>query len=167
MIPEIASLFKKNNVRFHFLLTAPKDNSHIHRKFLLLCQKYKVEEEITIMGTIKKEELESLYRQVDFVFLLSKLESFSNNIIEAYTFKKPLIVSNETWAKQLCGKAAIYVERNDPKDIFNKINKLINDTDSYDKYINLGSQQLKKFPMIEEKINQEFNFLKYVYKEYN
>lgn len=167
LIPEIASVFKSNKINFHFVLTAPNDNSILHQNFNSLCNKFGVSDMITVLGTIKKEELSDLYKQIDFVFLLSKLESFSNNIIEAYHFKKPLIISDEPWARSLCGDAAVYVDRNNPEEIFYAVNDLISNSCLYDKYVDLGCEELKKYPSIDEKMNQELKFIKDVFKKYN
>ena len=66
---------KNQGLNFSFVLTAPIDKSSIHTQFLDLIRKNEVEDMIDIIGQIKKEDLGSLYNQVDYVFLLSKLES--------------------------------------------------------------------------------------------
>ena len=72
----------------------------------------KVDELILLIGKIEKKNLPSLFDQIDFVFLLSILESFSNNIIESWTYKRPLIISDEHWARTICEGAALYVNNN-------------------------------------------------------
>jgi len=167
IIPEIAYSLKKSNIPFHFILSAPLDGSRMHIKFNKLVKKLDVAEMISVIGQVKKEMLASLYHQIDFVFLLSKLESFSNNIIEAFYFKKPLIVSDEPWSHYICGKAAHYVERDNPVQIASKIAELIDNPGLISTNACMGLQELKKYPSVEEKMNLEFSFIRQVYEGYN
>jgi hypothetical protein len=91
-----------------------------------------------------------LYEQIDFVFLLSKLESFSNNIIEAWNFKKPLLISDEIWSRSICSNAAVYVPRNDVGQIVSSIEKLIEDKIFHNLIIENGSRQILSYPNIDE-----------------
>ncbi|MBS7198815.1 MAG: glycosyltransferase [Bacteroidales bacterium] len=164
LIPEIAYNFKLMSYPFHLLLTAPLDNSKIYRDFIKLVELYDVQEYISIIGPVKKEELASLYQQVDVVYLLSKLESFSNNIIEAWTYKKPLIISNEEWAHSICSEGAIYVDRNSARDIANVTLGLCENQNYREKIVNNGFKQLQTYPSIQDKTKQEWNFINRIYE---
>lgn len=166
LIPKIAKEFKDNSLPFHFILTAPADNSALHKVFISLCKMNNVEDTISIVGNVKKEQLKSLYQQIDFVFLLSKLESFSNNIIESYFFNKPLVIADEPWARQLCKEAAIYVDREDPECIFNKVRDVIHNN-KLEELIEKGWDNLKDYPTISDKMEQELDFVNYVHKKRN
>ncbi|HCH88395.1 MAG TPA: hypothetical protein DFK15_03775 [Butyricimonas sp.] len=164
LIPEIAYNFKLMNYPFHLLLTAPLDNSKICRDFIKLVELYNVREYISIIGSVKKEELASLYQQVDVVYLLSKLESFSNNIIEAWTYGKPLIVSDEEWAHSICREGAMYVDRNSAKAIADATFELCEDEKSMEKTVSEGLIQLQTYPSIQDKTRQEWDFINKVYE---
>ncbi len=164
LLPLIASEIKKRDIDFHFILTAPQDDSNEHRQFLELIHQYEVFDYISIVGKIKKDQLASLYSQIDLVFLLSKLESFSNNIIEAWFFKKLLIISDAEWSKAICNDAALYVDRNSHKKIVDAIKYIIDNPAIYEKLILNGTNELKTYPSIEEKTQEEINFLRYVYE---
>lgn len=166
IIPLIAHLLKKMNIIFHFILTAPNDYSYIHKQFISLINKYDVAEYISIVGSVLKEELYSLYQQIDYVFLLSRLESFSNNIIEAWSYKKAIIITDALWARSICDNAAIYVDRDDASNIALQIDKLLSNNVLSDEIIKNGVEKLKEYPNIEEKTKSELNFIKKVY-EYN
>ena len=109
--------------------------------------------------------LASLYRQIDFVFLLSKLESFSNNIIEAWTFGKPLIASDEEWTHAICGDSAIYVERSSPEEIASQITSCLNDEKRITQVVEAGKKILSEYPTIEERTEQELSFIEEVYAQ--
>lgn len=164
LIPDIALELKKANQDFHFLLTAPLDNSQIHQEFIELVRKNRVEDMITVTGQIKKEELASLYSQIDYVFLLSKLESFSNNIIESWYFEKPLIVADELWSREICQDAAIYVNRDSALEIANTLISYIGDSDLLKDILSNSQKVLDEYPSIEERIEKEMEFVKNVYK---
>lgn len=167
IIPELAHFLKNINVNFHFVITTTENYSVYHKKFKSLVIQHNVSEMISIIGEVKKEQLASLYNQIDFVFLLSKLESFSNNIIEAFYFSKPLIISDEPWARAICRDAAIYVDRDSVEDIAFKLINLINNNKLRDEILVNGKNELEKYPSIDEKIIQEVAFLKHIYSQYS
>ena len=78
---------KKAEVRFSFILTAPLDNSKEHKNFVRMLNKYQVLDMVEMIGQVQKDNIPDLYSKVDYVFLLSKLESFSNTILETWYFK--------------------------------------------------------------------------------
>ncbi len=165
IIPKLAYELKKRGVDFHFLITAPLDDSTQHRQFMIDVSKYEVRNMVSVIGQVKKEQLQSLYEQIDMVFLLSRLESFSNNIIESWYFKKPLLITDATWSRSICGEdSVIYVERNSVVDIVDKIIWLLTDSKSKNSIVLNGYEKTKQYPTIEERISEELEFLKYVYK---
>ena len=164
-IPQIAYQLKKLKFNFTFILTAPKDNSKEHKEFKKLVARYNVNRNIVLLGPISKQSLSSLYQKIDYVFLLSKLESFSNNIIESWYFKKPLIVSNEPWSKAICNNAASYVNRSSPIEIAKKIIFLENNPKIKKSIIQNGNSMMDNFPSINKRIKHEIDFLKDVYNK--
>lgn len=164
-IPAIAHVLKQKNIPFTFILTAPEDHSMCHRMFLNEVKRYGVEEYINIIGPVRKKQLKSLYKQVDIVFLLSKLESFSNNIIESWSFEKPMIVADELWARDICKEAALYVNRDDNEDIANGIQKLITHPELCEEIIDKGKKELRAYPDIDSKTKQELAFIEKVYEK--
>lgn len=164
LVPYIALQLKELDIPFEFVLTAPLDNSQEHIEFLEIVKSLNVENYINIIGPVKKEDLSSLYQKIDFVFLLSKLESFSNNIIEAWSYKRLLIISNELWAKSICKDAALYVERDNAKAIANEIKKIIGDRMLKEAIIEIASKEILSYPTINERTIAELNYIKQVYE---
>ena len=165
LIPEIAAEAQKQGVKLQFILTAPKDKSKLHIQFVHKTKKLRVQDQIKIIGTIHKEQLSNLYKEIDFVFLLSKLESFSNNIIEAWYYKKILIVSDELWSRAICNEAALYVNRENPVKIIKHLKLLIEDSKKQQDIIKKGSEEILKYPTITERTTAEINFVKKIYQE--
>jgi glycosyltransferase involved in cell wall biosynthesis len=167
LIPELLHEFKRRNVNFHILFTASELVDKPYKEFMRKVNEFKVEDRITLLDSVKKTELKSLYESVDYVFLLSKLESFSNNIIESWFFKKTLITADEEWSRAICKESAVYVDRNSVTDIFKKIIDLENSVNRKKTLIEKSNKILKTYPTISEKINLELNYIKSIYEKAN
>ncbi len=164
LIPEIAAELKRRNIEFVFIITAAKNKSQECCMFFDKVERFQVHNYIQTIGTVNKGQLSSLYRQIDLVFLLSKLESFSNNIIEAWTFGKPLVISDASWARDICKGGAIYVNRDSVTQIADVIQFYINGYD-YSEVVKQGQDVLATYPSIAQRTQQELSFIKEVYEE--
>lgn len=164
LIPNIAYNLKNLGIPFHFVLTAPLDFSTDHIHFKNLCLKFNVTDMISIVGPVKKEQLFDLYHQINYVFLLSKLESFSNNIIESWFFKKPLIITDAEWSRSICNDAAFYVDRNSVESVVNSIIELEKNSILKSSIIDSGQRLISSYPSIKDRTNLEFKILKKVYE---
>lgn len=158
-IPDIAHKMKRRGQSWHFILTAPIDGGAMHRRFDEKTRELGVEDCVSVVGHVNKEQLGSIYRQVDFVFLLSKLESFSNNIIEAWHFGKPLVVAEEEWARAICGDGAIYVDRDSPSLIADTLITCAADDAYLASVVGAGRRELVGYPSIQERIRQELDYV--------
>jgi len=158
-VPEIIVEAKKQNINLIFTLTAGKVNCAVGVEFKALVDEFGVQKNINIVDPVKKEDLAATYNKCDFVMLLSKLESFSNNIIEAWYYKVPLIVANESWSKAICNNAAIYVDRENPEVLVSALCDYIEHSELRNEKIRLGILELEKYPLIEERIIQELNYV--------
>ena len=167
MIPYVCKELKKDGNQFVFIITAPADGSKNYNDFINLVFQLKVEEYIHILGPVAKDRLASLYNQIDIVFLLSKLESFSNNIIEAWYFKKPLIISDEDWSHEICKDAAAFVDRDNPAEIACVIEKVLDDVGYTQSLLDKGISNINEYPTIHDRTMQEIDFIKQVYEANN
>lgn len=166
MIPKILSVLRSRKIDMHFVITAEKDNSKEHKQFEELASSLGVQDSIHIIGSVQKADIPALYSQIDIVFLLSKLESFSNNIIEAWNYRKALIISDEEWSKSICKNAACYVKRDDAEDIVDKISYLLEDTIVTENLLSKGDVVLSEYPSIVEKTMQEITYIKKMFSKY-
>ena len=167
IIPELLKKFKDNNINFKIILTAPLDYSKYHLDFESKLKLFEVEDYVIMPGTVNHSELKDLYSRSDFIFLLSKLESFSNNIIESWFFKKVLVITDAEWSISICKESACYVQRNSADDIFAKVNELIKDIKKQEELISISSKLLLDYPTIEGKVKSELQYLKKIYQKYN
>ena len=162
IIPRLAKEMMSDGLEWHFILTAPADESYWHTRFKSELRRFDVESQVSVTGPIDKRHLPSLYEQVDYVMLLSKLESFSNNIIEAWAFERPLIVANEEWALSACGDAARFVDRDNAAEIAVNLHDLASDQKLAASIVDKGTRQLGKHPLINERIRQELAYVEEV-----
>lgn len=165
-IPAIAAEVRSRQGNVHFVLTAPLDGSAMQRRFLAELNNLRVTDMVTITGVVDKTQIASLYAQVDCVMLLSQLESFSNNIIEAWHFRKPLVVSSLLWAYAICKDAAIYVDRDSPTCIAEKLMELARNPQVAQYAICAGTEELALYPIITDRIAEELRYLKHVLAEH-
>jgi len=159
LIPEIINELKLLTPNFKIIITASPDNSKIYKKFKEKVDLLGVGEYISLIGNVKKEHLKSLYEQVDLIFLLSKLESFSNNIIEAWHFRKPLLISNEEWSRSICNDAAVYVDRLDARQIAKEAHSLFNNLEYQRDLIEKGMKETESYPSVYERTKQELSYV--------
>lgn len=128
-------------------------------KFMEEIKKYDVGDRIELIGTVPPEKLPDLYRKIDAVLLLSRLESFSNNIIEAWKFGKPLIVSDAPWARKIVNEGGCFVPREDVDRICEEIVRLIDQPDYRGKIVRAGTAELESYPSIEGHIRAALDFV--------
>ena len=76
LVPEIAKYLKAKSFPFNFVITAPNDNSNEERYFNNLVSKFCVEEYISRTGVVDKDNLPSLYNNIDYVFYYQNLKAF-------------------------------------------------------------------------------------------
>jgi len=164
LIPELLHEFKKKDIKFHILFTAPKEDVKHYEEFMNKVRSFDVEDRITLLGPVKKTELKYLYEAVDYVYLLSKLESFSNNIIESWYFKKILVIADEEWSRSICKESALYVQRNSVDDIVEKILDIEREEKKRKKLIKNSNDILKTYPTTSEKVNFELNYISSLYE---
>lgn len=158
-IPEISAELKRRGIKYSFYITTDIDDSSVCKEFLKYVKEYDSKDSIHLIGRVRKEQIKSLYGQIDHVFMMSKLESFSNNIIEAWYFRKPLIVADEEWARAICHDAGIYVDRNSVKSIADGI-ELLSDEVEKRLIIERGIAELSFYPSIEKKTAEELAYVK-------
>ena len=97
------------------------------------------------LGPVSQKACPSLYSQCDAMFLPTLLEVFSAAYPEAMKMEKPILTSNYSFATDICQDVALYFDPLDPKDIAEKIKKLIIDKVLYQELIERGKERVKEF----------------------
>jgi glycosyltransferase involved in cell wall biosynthesis len=150
-IVEVDNVLKKNGIVVNFYVTL-EDKDFIELKMNSVSN-------IINLGFVSPDSCPAIYKKVNAVFMPSLLETFSAVYPEAMISKKPIVTSNLSFAKNLCGDAALFYDYNSATDAANKIIKLINDRNLYEKLVHKGLEQLKNFDSPKERFNKVLNKL--------
>lgn len=143
----IRELLSRGRNDFVFILTiSNRDyNSIFGDEFL--------NEAITI-NEIKPEEVPSLYKECGFLFMPTLAECFSASYPEAMIMQKPIITTELSFARNICGNAAIYYEPKNALAAADAIERILDDPSLQEGLKKKGIQQLKKFNTPTERARQ-------------
>lgn len=133
------------------VFTIPKESIGWNN-LLILADNNSVRELISTAGFVENSKFAELYLQSNAVICASLVESSTAVFPEAFLAKRPLLVSDRAYAKQLCEDAALYFDPLDEKDIAASILKLISDINLQQTLVSNGEKVLlKNYPTAEEK----------------
>lgn len=152
LLPRIAESLKKHHGAKDvvFVTTLPADHPGTTR-YLNDAEGRGVGSMVFNLGPVPQQGCAELYARVDAVILPSRLESFSNTIAEAWSMRKPLLISDLEWARGACGDGAIYFDYNDPEDAASKIVQMRQDPAAVENLIDAGSAMLGTYSTSEQR----------------
>lgn len=155
LLPRVAAELRKRHGIGDavFIITLPPELKAT-KNIIEAARRLGVESQIFNIGPIPQEGCVEIYRACDAVILLSRLESFSNTIAEAWTMGRPLIISKFEWSKELCGDAAEYVRYDDEIDTARVIAELRADKEKRDELIEKGRAMLRRYPTAEDRFRE-------------
>jgi glycosyltransferase involved in cell wall biosynthesis len=123
-IPAIAKELKdRNKPKLIFVLTLKDDD--LWKSIESETIKLGVYDWIKNIGPFDYDQVIKLYANSDIVYVPSLLETFSASYLEAIAARKPLIVSQKQFAKDVCGNYALYANPKDSKESANAIEKVL------------------------------------------
>lgn len=105
-------------------------------------------------GPVPVDVCPVLYHRSDAVFLPTLLECFSANYPEAMKMERPLVTSGLSFARTICGDAALYFDPVDPVDIAAKIKLLRNDALLRETLVDNGRKVLATLNTAESRAQQ-------------
>ncbi len=161
IIPKVAKLvnnyFKGKKIRF--IVTLPNYGKEVD-KFWDIAKKYDSKKYITNVGLVTTEQCIRLYNLTDLIFLPTLLESYSASYPEAMYMKKPIVTTDLSFARDICGNSAIYYRPLSASDAMKKILSILKDKELYNKLVSNGTKRLKSFIRPNEKYELIFNYIK-------
>jgi len=166
ILPEVANNLRERKYKVKFILSLDAKHKTIQKLLFKKIIKFNVTDYFEFVGRVEATNVHQVVKSSDAMILLSKLECFSSNVMEAYYFEKPLIISDQPWAKAACIDAALFVDRDDSNDIANNIINLISSKELQKDLINKSKNRMKDFNTPEEKVYKQVQFLEYIHQHY-
>lgn len=149
VIDKILEIGKLDNFRFH--LSVSKEEMNFEDKY---------DQYINYLGKVEIKQLPLLYKRMDLLIMPTLLETFSTTYLEAMISKIPIVTSNLSFARDICGDAALFAEPLDAKDYADKILSLYYDKNSYKKMVEKGNENLKRFGTSMDRTKKYLEILK-------
>jgi hypothetical protein len=147
-IPKVlAELEKKDIIAINFVLTIKNDD------YVRIIPEH-WRNRIYNIGPVSVAECPSLYQECDILYLPTLLEIFSVSYIEAMVMGKPILTSGLSFARDICGDAALYFDPFNTHDIIETIEKVAFDKNVYQEYVNKGKERCKLFPTAAQRAEQ-------------
>lgn len=100
---------------------------------------------IKLLGRVSDEVLLELYAKAKLFVYVSFYEGFGLPNIEAMAMGTPVLTSDTPAIKEVCGKAAFYVNPSDISSISQGIQKLLNSPEILDSFSKEGLEQSKNY----------------------
>lgn len=151
LIPDIALVMRRSGMRDFVFVTTISLHSGYAQSVAELFNRHGVKDHWCNLGPISSKDVGSLIHCCQAIALFSRLESFSNNFVEAWRMECPLIVTNADWAHDACGEAALYVECEDAERTAKLFLELARNPGLRRRMIDEGNKQLKNYPSVIEK----------------
>lgn len=130
LIPKISEQMVKKYNNFKFVVTVPSESEvNFDSRYSSYSQF------ISFIGKQPYKQMANLYSNADVVFLPSILEIFSSVCIEALFFKKPLVVADREFNREILGEYAFYCNPSSTESCVSAINFAYEVRDDYD-YLN-------------------------------
>lgn len=136
IINRVVPILKQKKIQLKFYLTLNNDEF----------ETFNFDNDYVVnLGPVEIVDCPYLYSKVDFLFLPTLLECFSASYVEAMKMNIPILTSDLSFARGICGNAAEYFDPLDEVDVVNKIINLMVNEDLVEKLINNGKMKLGEF----------------------
>ena len=139
---EAHQLLLKDNPELYLSLSGKIDNNYLRIKKWVNKKKFN---KIIFTDFLEDTELKWMYQNTKAYVFPSLSEGFGLPGLEAMVHGAPVVSSNATCLPEIYGDAASYFNPLDVSDMYEKINKVINDQELREKLIKKGYIQSKKY----------------------
>jgi glycosyltransferase involved in cell wall biosynthesis len=147
-IPKVLEeLGKQDIITINFVLTIKSDDY-----VKLIPERWR--SRVYNIGPVSVAECPSLYQECDILYLPTLLEIFSVSYLEAMVMGKPILTSYLSFARDVCGDAALYFDPFNISDIVEAIKKAAFDKNVYQEYADRGRERCKLFPTAAQRAEQ-------------
>lgn len=162
LLPYLLAESKRKD--YKFVLTLDPRCKYL-KTIQTLAFKLNVSDRIVNVGVVDYRDVSSLISCVDAMANLAQLESFSNNFIEAWKMRVPLVVTDSDWARDACGEAAAYVDPEKSRLAISSVEAVLFDPNVREDLVSAGDQMLASYPTANEKSVAYLDLLNNMVKE--
>ncbi|MGO8698222.1 MAG: glycosyltransferase family 4 protein [Limisphaerales bacterium] len=156
LLPDLAAEMRSRGANDFVFVTTMNPESFYSRDVAARFREMKLERHFQNLGPVAPDRVASLIACADAMCNFCRVESFSNNFIEAWTMQLPLVVTDCDWAKAACGRSALYVNPENLAECALTLGRLMQDANLRRSIVEEGKLQLKKHPTSQEKTRLYF-----------
>lgn len=132
------------------LVTTLSEAEDAPRRFLQQISAQGLREQVWNVGRVPREEVASLFRQTDALFLPTLLESYGLPFIEAMQNGRTIFTSDFEFTRDVCGDAAFYFDPLDPNSAFSALSEAFTNPRRVDEALRAGQQRVARLPRWDE-----------------
>ncbi|OGD83186.1 hypothetical protein A3J17_02745 [Candidatus Curtissbacteria bacterium RIFCSPLOWO2_02_FULL_40_11] len=133
------------------LIVCPRDI--FYKRIKLSIDSLGLNAKVKLLGYLRNDVLVKLFKKSTAYIFPSLSEGFGIPGLNAMASKLPVLASDIPILKEVYGKAALYFDPNDPRDIAEKVNKVLSSQKIKNNLVKEGKKQVKKYSW--EKMAQE------------
>ncbi|WP_105619011.1 glycosyltransferase [Vallitalea okinawensis] len=137
--------YYKNEYKDNLKLVFTGDKKKFDAKIQHFIKKNNLDNDIIYLGYVPQEYMQYIYRNAKFMSFPSLFEGFCIPVVEAMRVECPVICSDKGSIPEIAGESVLYFNPLDPKDIAEKMAKMMCQEEIRKKYIKLGSIRKNKF----------------------
>ncbi len=138
-----AEMVKKNSRAFKFIFIIPEQGEG-WKNISSVAEKLGVGDKLVTLGTLRHADMADQYRNCDLVFLPTLVEASTAVYPESFMARRPLVTSDKAFAKELCGKGAVYVDPRNPVEMAGKLLEVHSNSKLRNKLVQEGLRSLRE-----------------------
>lgn len=147
---EVAQHLKQMHCKVKLVVTANKQQWQASLRIEKIDESL-VNEYFDFLEVVPQKEITNVYKNAEALVLLSDLESFSNNHMEAWKAGVPQIVSKRDFMTSICKDSALFCEPHEPRSVAYAIEKMHKDEQLREFLVNEGKKLLQLLPSQEQR----------------
>jgi glycosyltransferase involved in cell wall biosynthesis len=115
------------------------------RRFDAIVGELYLQKQVILLGFVSERQLSGLYKAADVFVYPSLYEGFGIPILEAMEHGTPVVTSSTSSIPEVAGKAALFVDPNNPEEIAHAVLRIITDAELRNRIIENGFEQANRF----------------------
>ena len=144
-IPEWIDALKKLGCEDFAFVTTMNEQAPYAQEVIQEVKRRGQERHYTNIGPVQPQDCASLIEACSAMLCVSRLESFSNNFVEAWNMEKPLVASDWDWSQDAGGRAALYVKPDQFSETAATLKTLMTSQNQRDDLVKAGRENLKSY----------------------